>query len=221
MNPEALSPRKVKIMSIRSLSFALLTTLAVSVPASAATIVDWYDPADVYMRYAGIACTGVNGLVADTSNQTAAGCTTLTYDQILTGYTAPPDTNLVATLTVYFSDDNIGGNPDGNDPYQVRIGSSGVLVGSGNATDAAQPLTVSTYFDANGFLNVRVSASAGSQQSDFLFLKSVVNASWTDGVTEVSPLPTPEPASLLLFGTGAAAVVAQTVRKRKRAVNQS
>src|SRR5688572_16191972 len=106
----------MKIMSLRSLSFALLATLAVSAPAIANPITDIYDPTDVYMAAAadgGTACIGTNiegTTVGDISDQAAqaVGCSSLSYTQYLTGYDVPPDSGLTASLEVFYYNGETG-----------------------------------------------------------------------------------------------------------------
>jgi hypothetical protein len=218
-------------MSLRSLSFAVLGILAASAPALANPITDIYDPTDVYMVASadgGLSCTGTNvpGTIAgDTSNQTTAGCSSLSYTQFLTGYTVPPDTGLTADLTVYYYNDDTG---EGSEKFRLEVAADGTVLVKKDEVDnnstALDPViyfnpSVSSYVAADGTLALIVSAlgSGGNSVNDYFFQKSILNASWTDGdLPDVDPTAAPEPASLFLFGAGAVAV-AQFVRKRKRA----
>jgi hypothetical protein len=221
----------MKIMSIRSLSVALLATLAASAPAGASSITDIYDPTDVYMVASadgGLSCTGTNvaGTTAgDTSNQTAAGCSSLSYTHFLTGYTVPPDSGLTADLTVFYYNDDSG---EGSEKFRLVVAADGtVLVDQdevSNTSTADNPEfyfnpSVATYFADDGALALIVSAlgSGGTVANDYFFQKSIVNASWTDGDIDLpDTAAVPEPASLLLVAAGAVAV-SQAIRKRKRA----
>jgi hypothetical protein len=63
---------------------------------------------------------------------------------------------------------------------------------------------------SDSVLNIIVTATNG----DLFFERSVLDATWTESLDE-DMVPTPEPASLLLFGLGAIAV-GQRIRHARR-----
>ena len=154
-----------------------------------------------------------------TNNQvTLASCDTLSFLQDISSlYTTPPDLT-AATLDLYFYDNS---DPGGGNPEEVRVtvelGSSGSVdqtITSGSSSSSADQFTfdVLTYL-SDGQLNVFLQrGDYGGGQNDFYFARAVLNAEWPGG-DDVTP--TPEPASLLLFGSGLSALAFRMRRRKK------
>ena len=200
-----------------------LATFGLAASAQAATIsyTSTFDPADVLFNNSGGPCIGTNDEVGtnDTvSGQVGGSCETLEYDHTLVGFTDPPDSLLSADLTLYFYDDQ---DPStAGTPEAVKISLTGQLgqqlVGEVQlTTGGSDTLAYSVLFQigGDGLLHVFLElGQQGSGQSDFFFAKSVLEGSWTDG----SDIP--EPAMLLLFGTGAFAAAARSRSRGRRTV---
>lgn len=202
----------MKKMLLRSLPVALFAIFLAGVPADASTITfqDTFDPADVFMAASSsIDCAGTNGIV-DTVAPSGT-CRTLSYSHLLTGYPAPPNVLQSASLTVYFRDD--GGHGDGSEKFTLTGDGSGLWTAQepGNSgTVAFGPLSVFAQVVSDGALSILVTAATG----DLYFVKSVLDAEWLERDSNEHPVPTPEPASLLLFGAGAI-FVGHRIRKAK------
>lgn len=199
-------------MLLRSLGVALFATFVAAAPAAAATITfqDIFDPVlTVGMAEGAAACTGTNGVVDTVAPVEGGPCGTLSFNQVLAGYSNALNVLESATLTLYMHDD--GGPGDGTEKFTLTadlttLFTEGPIPGSGNPTG---PVSVFAEVMGDGILSVLLTAAVG----DFRFDRAILDASWSDRV--VPPTPVPEPASLLLLGAGAIAV-AHRVRKAKR-----
>jgi hypothetical protein len=198
-----------------SFAVALVASFGVSLPAAASTIYqDTFNPADVFLSAAGtLSCTGTNGLVDTVAPEgtPAAPCLSLTYSHQLTGL-GEFDTLDSATFTVYFRDD--GGAADGSEKFTLTGDGTSFWTteepgGSGNPVPYG-PLSVMAQVLADQTLNILVTANTG----DLYFLHSTLDYVVSTGLSD-ELVPTPEPASLLLFGAGAVAIAAR-IRKAKR-----
>ena len=193
---------------------ALVATFGVSLPAAASTIYhDTFNPSDVFLSAAGtLSCTGTNG-VDDTvvpEGTPQAPCLSLAYDHQLTGL-GEFDTLDSAIFTVYFRDD--GGPADASEKFTLTGDGTAFWTseepgGSGNPV-AYGPLSVLAQVLADKTLSILVTANTG----DLYFIGSTLEYVVSEDLTDV--VPTPEPASLLLFGAGAV-VIASRIRKAKR-----
>jgi hypothetical protein len=202
-----------------SFAVAVVATLGVSVPAAASTIAyqDTFEPAPVFLSAASdVACTGTNAL-ADTvvpGGTLEFPCLSLWYSHQLTNL-GEFDTLDSATLTVYFIDD--AGNADGSEKFTLTGDGTPFWTteepgGGGNSEQAYGPLSVFAQVQGDQTLDILVTANVG----DLYFLRSTLDYVITHLDSEDPELvPTPEPASLLLFGAGAIMIAAR-VRKARR-----
>lgn len=198
-------------MLIRSVLIGSFALMAAVSPVSAATITfqDTFAPADnVFMNATSSAeCIGTSGLVDTVAP--AGSCKTLSFTQELTGYTNPPDVLQSASLSIWIRDDGGGGdgaekftlNLDGFTPWTAQApGNSGPV--------QFGPVSIFAQVVADGLLSVLLTANDG----DFYFVSSILNAEWIEN-SSVEAVATPEPASLFLFGAGAA-FIAFRLRKK-------
>ncbi len=205
-------------------AFTALAALAFASSSYASTIsyTSTFDPAAVLMNSSGGTCTGTNyeDSTTDTvSGQSGGSCLSLAFSHELVGYSNPPDALQSATLTLYFHDDGDPSNTDssGNPESvtilldqglltQLSIGEV-LLTNNGSST---LPYDVFAQVSPDGLLSVLLGVGpSGFGQNDFYFDKSELSAEWlTDGAQNI-----PEPASLLLVGSGLGAAV---MRFRRR-----
>lgn len=178
----------------------------------ASSFTSTFDPDDVLFNKDGGTCTSTNS--PDTvTGQASGACLTLSYTHVLQGYSNPPDTLTSASLTLYFDDDVDRANPDSDgNPESVTIDldkstlqqlSLGEVLLTSAADRTPNFSDVRAQVFANGTLNVLLGVGpTGFGQNDFRFLKSELNASWDVQSDDETPRNVPEPASLLLVGSG-------------------
>lgn len=203
---------------LRQVVLSALAALALAAPAGASTIyVDTFDPTDVLFDLSGANCTSTRN--PDTTS--SGTCTDLAYTHTLVGYNPGTDTLLSAGLDLFFYDDSDPSNPNSQgNPESVHIELDNCVftacvgdVSLNNNASTVVSYNVFSEVQADGSLGVFLAVgSQGTGQNDFFFDKSVLTGEWDSDRQFI-----PEPASLLLFGTGLALIATRARRRRNRA----
>jgi len=186
-----------------------------------------FDPiVDVLMDNNAVACTGNT----TTNAVSGATCQSLEFTYVLAGFNPATDTLTSASLTLTFYDDSDPGPPGGPDSHNesVNISLDGVLTGGAvtvtSGSTAGSPFSPPAFNVvaqlSDGQLTVLLALPSGAQgNNDFYFASSRLTA---DGERELNggdedppTVPSPEPASLLLFGMAAAGFAARQGRRRQ------
>jgi hypothetical protein len=196
---------------LRKLAVALFVTLVAAAPAAADSITytDTFEAGDVFMSDAvATECVGTSG-TPDTLAPSDP-CKTLSFTQQLIGYSKPPDELISATLTLFLRDDR--GGSDGEEFFSLTgdLASLFTTPSTPNVNSNYGIVSVFAQVLDDGVVNLILTATEG----DFWFEKAVLSGTWLENSDNEEPLPTPEPASLLLLGMGAIGI-AYTVRKTK------
>jgi hypothetical protein len=223
-----LSGQEVEFSMKRNISAAALAAflglIGTAVPAQATSIsfTDTFNPTDQYMTGKGAACTGSNTAAVDTiSGANSDGCKSVTWAFSLTGYVPATDTIDSATIGLWVYNDRQSDNPEGfslvldgqtfTDSGPTSF--DGVLSAGSIATFTYSLALTPTNPLTDASLAAVLTVSSSSENNDFYFAKSALDVAATraesSGLSAV-----PEPASLFLFGTGAA-VLARMKRRSK------
>ena len=175
---------------------------------------DVFDPAHVKFFRDGGNCTG--NVITDTIPGTSGGgCADLTYTLELSGFNPETDALTSALLFLTFYDDS-GSDSSESFDLELRGGSfqHNIQIDDSSTSGSPDifPYMVTAYVNATGQLEVRLSMGSNGNNNDFFFANSTLSGS---GVrNDSAPLPTPEPASLMLLGTGLA-LAARQFRKHR------
>jgi hypothetical protein len=194
--------------------------------AHAATITNIFDPTDVLFpadpgTVSAPACTGTNPdntATGDTTDATSTGCSQLDFDHDISGQYPIPPGLLSGSLTLWFYNAT---DPGQGNPQEVVInidfGAQTQTFSIANSADINNQVNTGGYdvlgqlTNDGGVLHVTLTVGQqGSGQADFYFAKSILTATYPDNETA------PEPASLLLFGSGLAGLGYKFRRKSSR-----
>jgi PEP-CTERM motif len=172
-----------------------------------------YNPTDVYINNANVACTGDTA----TNSVSALSCETLQFTFVLAGHDSSTDTLASATLTLTFFDDtDPGPGVGGSHTESVNISLDGVLTSDSPVLITNGSTSFSRGFDVllelgNGELTVLLGLPASAQgNNDFYFASSrlVAQGNRADQTGSV-----PEPATVLLVGLAAAGAATRRLRR--------
>jgi hypothetical protein len=189
---------------------AVVALFASVTPAQATSITDTYDPTDVFFLMGGAACTGTNPDHSTTGDVSSAGnCASLQFTHLISPEFNPALHQLIAptTLTLYYRDDETG-QPES---YTVSLDAGTAVsqqITSGPGALSNYSYDVLALMSLDGTLTVNL-VRAGNNNSDYFSEKPVVVANYVPKVTA-----TPEPASMILLGSGLAAIGARLRRRR-------
>jgi hypothetical protein len=174
-----------------------------------------YDPTDVTIRDPGAACTSTVAIVGD--------CISLSYVHDITtdGFVpgvASGDQITDGIIEFFGRDDDDA--PAEKFKFTLELGmfTSGAVdideVFQFSLDLSSGPLaTILASLQSDGKLNVTIEQQAG----DFIFEQSIFTALGTRETTEpLDPIATPEPTSMVLLGTGIAALAFRRYRKGSR-----
>jgi hypothetical protein len=200
-----------------TIAVALALGLGLASSAQAAPI-SWthtYDPTDVTIRDPGAVCTSTVAIVGD--------CISLSYVHDITTDGFVPgvasDDQITDGIIEFFGRDD-DDTPAEKFKFTLELGmfTSGAVdideVFQFSLDLSSGPLaTILASLQSDGKLNVTIT----QQNGDFIFEKSIFTALGTRETTEpLDPIATPEPTSMVLLGTGIAALAFRRYRKGSR-----
>jgi hypothetical protein len=178
-------------------------TMAGGANAGPINFTDTFNPSDVYFS-GSIVCTGSNGAIDTTS---ASTCGVLSWSHALDGFNPLTDSLLSSTLTLWVNDDD----DQSAEKFDLTMDTLSIANHWSSPTAGFNVLSEM----ADGALNVTLARQNGV--SDFYFLRAELTAAGERGpasTENVELAAVPEPASLVLFGSGLAALAARRRRKK-------
>lgn len=197
-----------KFSYVRKFGCALLATLLLGATglASAVPITDTVDPTNTLINFGAIPTPCPSGFTCSTSQ--------LAFNHDITdnGFVVGIDQIISATIAIHLTD------AGGSESYQFILGTSvqtfnGTNVPGGVGSTDTFSLFIPTISDLNidGILQVIIKATTGS----FSFADSVLIAQVTKGNGGGPSNGIPEPASVLLLGSGLAGLALASRRRNK------